>query len=233
MLKFGKITEIDTEKALCRVEFEDHDGMSSYWIPVLKSKTLKDKSYWMPDEGEHVACLMDKNNEEGIILGAIYSETDTPPVNSQDKCHVKFEDGTTIEYDRKENQLNIDIKGKALIKTSDTHRTEAEKDSTVKSSTKVKITAPLVEIAAGGISFTSDVEGKGADGIYTGKLHIVGQLDVTGPVNIIGNATQTGSFNLTGDITHSGNQNTSGNINATGTIIDTGGNTSNHTHVGL
>jgi phage baseplate assembly protein V len=93
------------------VLFEDQDGMTSDWLPVMQKKTLQDKAYWMPDTGEHVVCLMDDNAEFGVIIGAIYSDADTPPVSSKDKYHVRFNDGTTLEYDRAAHLLKADVKG--------------------------------------------------------------------------------------------------------------------------
>ena len=50
----------------------------------------------MPEINEHVVCLM--NNDEGVILGSIYSEADNVPVVSKDKFHIKFEDGRVLGY---------------------------------------------------------------------------------------------------------------------------------------
>lgn len=107
MLKFGIVTNIDESKVQARVQFTDSDEMLSYWLSVLQAKTLKDKFYVLPDIGEHVACFMDENSEEGVILGSIYSDADICPVVSKDKCKVRFQDGTEIEYDRIEHVLNI------------------------------------------------------------------------------------------------------------------------------
>ncbi len=107
MLKFGIVTNIDEKQAKARVQFQDNDGIPSYWLPVLQAKTLKDKFYILPDIGEQVVCLMDENLEDGVILGAIYSDADTCPVISKDKCKIKFQDDTEIEYDRVEHVLNI------------------------------------------------------------------------------------------------------------------------------
>ncbi len=107
MLKFGIVTNIDEKQANARVQFQDSDGIPSFWLPVLQAKTYKDKFYILPDIGEHVACLMDENLEDGVILGAIYSEQDACPVVSKDKFKIKFNDSTEIEYDRVEHILNI------------------------------------------------------------------------------------------------------------------------------
>ena len=72
MLRFGVISQINASKVEARVRFEDDDS-TSFWLPILKTKTLKDKFYSMLDIGEQVVCLMDENSEDGVILGAIYS----------------------------------------------------------------------------------------------------------------------------------------------------------------
>ena len=107
MLRFGIVTNIDELKACARVQFNDSDGMVSYWLSVLQVKTYKDKFYVLPDMGEQVVCLMDKNLEEGVILGAVYSGIDECPVISKDKVKVRFQDGAEFEYDRKEHILNL------------------------------------------------------------------------------------------------------------------------------
>lgn len=114
MLKFGIVTNIDEKKAQARVQFPDSDGVLSYWLPVMQVKTLKDKFYIMPDIGEHVVCLMDENSEEGVILGAIYSEQDVCPVVSKDKIIAQFSDGTSIEIDKKLGDLTINVKNMKL-----------------------------------------------------------------------------------------------------------------------
>ena len=70
MLRFGIVSQIDPINVQARVSFED-DESTSFWLPIIQTKTLKDKFYAMPDIGEQVACLMDENSEDGVILGAI------------------------------------------------------------------------------------------------------------------------------------------------------------------
>lgn len=108
--KTGIVSEIDPKGVRARARFPDL-GLETALIPVGQRKTSEDKDYWMPDVGEHVACLLDANAEAGVILCAIYSEQDTPPIDDPDKKHVRFEDGTTIEYDRKAHKLTIQCVG--------------------------------------------------------------------------------------------------------------------------
>ena len=44
----------------------------------MQPGTREDKAYWLPEIGEHVACLMDENAEAGIVLGSLYNSEDQP-----------------------------------------------------------------------------------------------------------------------------------------------------------
>ena len=87
MLRFGIVTQIDAINVLARVNFGD-DDLTSFWLPVIQTKTLKDKFYVMPDVGEQVVCLMDENSEDGVILGAIYSAEDKPKLQSEKEMGI-------------------------------------------------------------------------------------------------------------------------------------------------
>jgi phage baseplate assembly protein V len=106
VLKFGIVTTINPLTAKARVQFSD-DDITSYWLPVLQQKTLKDKYYSMVDIGEQVACLMDENSEDGVILGAIYTNLNSVPGISQNQHLIKFEDGSFIEYNKETQMLTI------------------------------------------------------------------------------------------------------------------------------
>jgi len=110
-MKIGIVVAIDPAACAARVQFTDNDGMVSFWLPVVRPATLKNRFYHMPDINEHVVCLLDENGEAGVILGAIYSEVDKPPVTNPDLWHVTFEDGTVLEYDRAGHKLFADVKG--------------------------------------------------------------------------------------------------------------------------
>ena len=106
MLRFGIVSQINALNAQARVSFQD-DESTSYWLPVLQTKTFKDKFYAMPDIGEQVACLMDENSEDGVILGAIYSTEDVPAVISEKQISLNLENNSLINIDKETNSLNI------------------------------------------------------------------------------------------------------------------------------
>ena len=96
MLRFGIVSQIDPINVQARVSFED-DESTSFWLPVLQTKTLKDKFYAMPDIGE----------EDGVILGAIYSTEDVPVVTSEKQISLNLENNSLINIDKETNSLNI------------------------------------------------------------------------------------------------------------------------------
>lgn len=101
-----------------RVAFPDRDNLLSYWLPIVVPKSQNDKAYWIPDVGEQVVCLMDEHDEDGAVLGAIYSSADATPVQSADKWHVAFKDGAAAEYDRAAHALSITLPAGATVSVS-------------------------------------------------------------------------------------------------------------------
>ena len=114
MLRFGIVSQIDPINVQARVSFED-DESTSFWLPVLQTKTLNDKFYAMPDIGEQVACLMDENSEDGVILGAIYSTEDISATQSEKQLSVNLEDGSYINADKENKTLTVAFSKMKLI----------------------------------------------------------------------------------------------------------------------
>lgn len=83
--------------------------MQSWWLPVIVPKTQNDKAYWVPDIGEQVVCLMDEHDEDGAVVGAIYSTADAAPVNNPDAFHLSCKDGAAFEYNRASHALQVSI----------------------------------------------------------------------------------------------------------------------------
>lgn len=123
--KRGIIKELDTKKGRAKVEFSDEDGNLSYWLNVNQSGTGANKSYSMPDKGSQVNCLVDWDGEDGCILGAVWSEEDTPPTEDGDTDHTKTEAGTEIIINKKTG--NVIIKGvKDMVIEADTMTIRAD-----------------------------------------------------------------------------------------------------------
>ncbi|MEW5790042.1 MAG: phage baseplate assembly protein V [Pseudomonadota bacterium] len=119
-LKFGFVTELDEQLGRVRCRIPDMDDLETWWLPVLHAKTHRDQHWRLPDVGEHVALLLDARGETGVVLGAIFSQRDTPPVHTVNKHHVRFDDATWVEYDRAAHKLTVSCRGDIEI-VSDTH----------------------------------------------------------------------------------------------------------------
>lgn len=115
-LKFGTVSA--SKPGFARVRLPDADNMRTIWLPILYPKTQNDQACWTYDNGEQVAVLLDSRGEDGVILGAVYSDADTPPVTSSDQFIVKFKDGAVLEYDRATHTLTASGMEHVIVKAS-------------------------------------------------------------------------------------------------------------------
>lgn len=106
MLRFGIVSQINPQVVQARVKFGD-DESTSFWLPILQTKTMKDKFYAMPDIGEQVVCLMDENSEDGVVLGSIYSAEDTPTITTEKQISLNLDNNSLINIDKETNTLTI------------------------------------------------------------------------------------------------------------------------------
>lgn len=126
MFRVGIVEAQDVPNCRVRVTFPDRDQMVSYWLPVLVAKTQNDKSYYLPDLKEQVVCYMDGHDEDGAVLGSIYSSTDTPPASmTADKWHITFKDGATFEYNRSSHALAVSVPSNGTISIATNNATIA------------------------------------------------------------------------------------------------------------
>ena len=107
VFRVGLVKTLDAASGRVRVTFPDRDQMQSWWLPVVFAKTQNDKVYWMPDIGEQVVCLMDEYDEDGAVLGAIYSTVDAPPASDANVAMWNSSDGASFSYDRAAHALAI------------------------------------------------------------------------------------------------------------------------------
>lgn len=108
MIRFGVVTKTDPEKCRVRVSFLE-DGIESDWLPVMVQGSKDNKWFHIFDQDEHVACLMDENAENGVVVGAIYNPKETTDGAGQDIARVKFKDGTSVQYNRESGRLEVKV----------------------------------------------------------------------------------------------------------------------------
>ena len=110
--RFGYVSDYDPKRHMARIHFPDKDNLVSAWIPVAIPNSLKNKDEIHLDIGEHVYCNMMGNGlEAGVVLCSVYDDKNKPVVHEHDIRVVTFEDGTRIQYDRKEHLLKIECVG--------------------------------------------------------------------------------------------------------------------------
>jgi phage baseplate assembly protein V len=178
MLRFGNITEVDPAKGYARVTFTD-DGIVSDWLQFVVMGAIKDNFSHTFSINEQVACLMDENSEEGVILGAIFNEK-TPPNNGGSGIfRVKFDDNSVIEYNRNSHKYTLDIKGEINIKSSSVVNIDAV-NANIVASAIAKIQAPVIEL--------------------TGAVAISGALTVGGTISAPGGGAISGNLEVTGQL---------------------------------
>lgn len=122
LIREGVVTQVIPERCSCRVTFEDRDGLISAELPILQPVCFKDKFYALPDIGDEVVCLClpnDPNANSGYVIGSRYHDKNLPPADSIDISRIRFDDGTTISYDRSKHELSINCVGKILINGSE------------------------------------------------------------------------------------------------------------------
>ncbi|MCL2791070.1 MAG: phage baseplate assembly protein V [Desulfobulbus sp.] len=121
VLRWGTVTEVDEKAGSARVKINDADSIVTMPLRVLQRRTLKDQEQSLPDIGEQVACLFSGQGfEQGLVLGAAYSDKDPSPGWPPHVWYRKFEDGTEMEYDRKEHKLTLNVNGDMIIRASGT-----------------------------------------------------------------------------------------------------------------
>ncbi|MDR6952686.1 phage baseplate assembly protein V [Ancylobacter sp. 3268] len=118
MYRRGIVTELDPEKVRARVEFQDRDGVKSWWLEVNQPAATsgKNRVYSMPDMGAQVNCLVDEKAEAGTIIGSIYSDLDPPPITDGRHMHAALEGGLVFDYDRGTGKLTLSAPGGIELK---------------------------------------------------------------------------------------------------------------------
>jgi phage baseplate assembly protein gpV len=105
MLKYGIISEINYEKGLAKVHFDELDIVTD-WIGLPKNSIKENRLF---EVNTQVAVIMHENGEDGEILHARSSENDLPPSWVNDNIEgIEFKDGTKITYDNSTGKLTVD-----------------------------------------------------------------------------------------------------------------------------
>lgn len=187
----GIITAVDAARGWARAKLPEYDNLETALLPVLQRRTHKDKALDLPDVGEQVALLLDLRGEDGVILGAIWSEADPVPQTAGPDVDVRrYADGTVLRYDRAAHQLTAEVKGKIVVTCTGTAEVTADGTARVESKAALTLAAPHITLK-GALSMQA-YEGSGPT-----TAEIDGPLTVKrGDVTVPGNDVKAGGVSL-------------------------------------
>jgi len=116
MFRNGIVAEQDNVNGRVRVLFPEREQMLSYWLPIALRGTTADRDWWLPDVNEPVVCLMDENDEDGVVLGSLYTLENLPTSGlSSDVRRIDMQDEAQFEYDRHGHALTMNLPTGATI----------------------------------------------------------------------------------------------------------------------
>lgn len=178
---FGTVSETKSDEgyALARVKIDDR---VTDFFPILSQSNTFKKHFIPIRVGEQVMVICPYGEANiGLVLRSVFNKNSKEPTGSNNEREViTYEDGTTIFYDTKLKELNIEAVGMINITC---------KEATIKADT-VDITATT--------SNTGDVSIKGSLSV-TGKIVGESGIAISGGVG----ATFDGNITTTGDISDS------------------------------
>ena len=170
-LRWGTVTEVDERAGSARVQIADADGLVTMPLRVLQHRTLKDQHQELPDVGEQVACIFSGQGfEQGVVLGAIYSDKDASPGRPPHVWFRKFEDGTELEYDRACRRLTAKLKGDAEVEADGHIYAKAMREVVIESAERTLIKAPHIHLA--GKLCMTDADGRAGEGDMYGNYRV-------------------------------------------------------------
>lgn len=184
-LRFGFVTAVDGAGCRARVQFPDLDGLESYWLHVLQARTHRDKHYCLPDVGEHVACLLDGEGDEGVVLGAVFGDRDPAQGGGSDLFEIRFGNGDVLRHDRASGAWVVQCAGPV----------------TVEAGGAVMVRAPSVTLDTPQTTCTGMLT---VDGLLTYKGGMAGSGGGGAAASIQGNVQVDGSISASGSVMDGG-----------------------------
>lgn len=169
MIRVGFVNARQPEKMRVKVTVPDTTGaeLVTDFLPVLCPRACGDMQYDLPDVGDQVLCLfLSYGLEQGFVLGAMYGKQN-PPVQSGDKWHRKFRDGTFLEYDRERHKLVANVRGDVEItatgnldaKVEGSVSSQSQGPTSVASQAQVSVSAPSMNFGGVGGATSAGMQG--------------------------------------------------------------------------
>lgn len=192
LLKLGTVASVTDAGHVC-VRFDDLDGMVSQPLKVVVSRSHRDKAHHAPDVGALVACVVDENIEDGVVLGEVYTTAASPAAGNPALWYWKMADGSEFEFDRDAGTLRI--------KTTSDISVETAASATIKAASAITLDAPLVKVTedleiGGGIAQGG---GKGGEASFSGLVRTIADFVAQGKSFLGHRHRENGAGNETDD----------------------------------
>ncbi len=104
IIRIGKISTIHYEAGTADVYFDDEEESVKTALPFLAHE------YNMPSVNDTVVCIFQSNsgsNEQGYILGPVYSQANQPEYFGKGVYFKRLSDTSYIKYDPATDTLDI------------------------------------------------------------------------------------------------------------------------------
>jgi phage baseplate assembly protein V len=138
-LQFGLVSKLDYLSCRVKVRLEEFDGLETWWLKVPQQHTKATKSRpLMPEIGEQVAVLLQRDGVNGVVLGGIYSTAEPPPVTDEETHYLRFKDGTTVTYNVQSGALAVNCVGSVAVQAATT--------ITLQAGERIALTAPRIDL---------------------------------------------------------------------------------------
>ncbi len=119
LIRVGRVSSVNGSECSARVTFGDKDDLVSAELPVITIGSKGTRAYWVPEVDTQVVCIFDPNVSgsglsPGFIIGAFYSDEDTPVESDASVRSITFADGSFIRYNN--GNIEINAKGNLVLK---------------------------------------------------------------------------------------------------------------------
>lgn len=110
MMLRGVVVEIDAGRAAVKVRYPEYDLVSG-WLPVVLPLAAGARVFALPRVGSQVVVLADRDLDDAVVVGCIYSQADPPPAAGARVLIVETEDGTKVTIDPDASLVTVDTPG--------------------------------------------------------------------------------------------------------------------------
>jgi len=140
LFSVGVVTQMNDDDTKAKVRFGD---IETGFLRILARKSHKNKDFWPYDKNEQVLVLaLDGELSQGVIIGTLPKDEDAPKKGAR---FIEYEDGTSLEYDKKAHELRVKMAQNGKIKVSGASLVSLEAQNVeVKANKEAKVTAPSV-----------------------------------------------------------------------------------------